>query len=279
MIKNVWAVYWSPCGGTEKVTKTIAGATADSLKTGEVKVYDWTLPAAREKALTFTEEDLIVLGTPVYAGRVPNKAMPYIRDMITADGAMAVPVVCYGNRAYTDALMESGLLLMANGFKLLGGAAVVTQHVMNKNLAAGRPTTQEFADLAAFGVKLADKAAAIAEGRLAYTPAQLPGNNPVGPYYKPLEADGVTPANFMKAKPVLHAELCTKCGICAAVCPMGSISAEDPAIVTGICVKCHACINKCPTGTRYFDNASLTSHIRYVYEHNVDNVFDIVYCI
>lgn len=67
----------------------------------------------------------------------------------------------------------------------------------------------------------------------------FPGSNPVGPYYKPLEADG-TPANFLKAKPKVHNEICTRCKICAEVCPMGSISRENVEEVTGVCIKCHA---------------------------------------
>ena len=47
----------------------------------------------------------------------------------------------------------------------------------------------------------------------------------LGLIIRPLEADG-TPANFLKAKPKVHNEICTRCKICAEVCPMGSISKE-----------------------------------------------------
>lgn len=99
-----------------------------------------------------------------------------------------------------------------------------------------------------------------------YNDLRLPGSNPVGPYYKPLEADG-TPANFLKAKPKVHNEICTRCKICAEVCPMGSISRENVEEVTGVCIKCHACVRKCPTGARFFDDPSLISHIRMLEEN------------
>ena len=54
---------------------------------------------------------------------------------------------------------------------------------------------------------------------------------------------------------------CVDCGLCAAVCPMGSISAEDPSQVNGICIKCQACVKKCPTGAKYFDDAAFLSHV------------------
>ena len=42
---------------------------------------------------------------------------------------------------------------------------------------------------------------------------------------------------------------------------MGSISAEDPAQVTGICIKCQACIKKCPVQAKYFDDPAFLSHV------------------
>ena len=56
-------------------------------------------------------------------------------------------------------------------------------------------------------------------------------------------------------------DACDQCGICAKVCPMGSISAEDPSQVTGICIKCQACVKKCPQHAKYFDDAAFLSHV------------------
>ena len=79
------------------------------------------------------------------------------------------------------------------------------------------------------------------------------------PYYRPLGLDG-EPKNFLKAKPQTDRSKCTGCGVCAALCPMGSISREDPAEVTGVCIKCHACVRNCPTGAKYFDDEAFLSH-------------------
>ena len=79
-------------------------------------------------------------------------------------------------------------------------------------------------------------------------PVQVDGDADA-PYYRPLGLDG-EPKNFLKAKPQTDRSKCTGCGVCAALCPMGSISREDPAEVTGVCIKCHACVRNCPTGAK-----------------------------
>ena len=85
-------------------------------------------------------------------------------------------------------------------------------------------------------------------------------SKPVGPYYTPLGTDG-KPAVFLKAKPVTDPEKCTGCGICATVCPMGSIPADAPDTCIGICIKCQACIKICPAGAKHFDNEAFLSHV------------------
>ena len=65
-IKTVWAVYFSGTGTTQKVATTLAKSLAQSLEAG-YQEYCFNLPAAREKALSFTPEDLVVLAVPAFA--------------------------------------------------------------------------------------------------------------------------------------------------------------------------------------------------------------------
>ncbi len=91
-MQRVWAVYFSGTGTTEKVVTRMAKIAAEDLG-AEYKTFCFNLPKDRERALSFGPEDLVVLGTPVYAGRVPNLLLPYIRDRIDGEGTLAVPVV------------------------------------------------------------------------------------------------------------------------------------------------------------------------------------------
>lgn len=68
--KTVWAVYFSGTGTTERTVRSVAGELARMLSV-PCRSFDFTRPQARQKELSFCERDLVVFGTPVYAGRVP----------------------------------------------------------------------------------------------------------------------------------------------------------------------------------------------------------------
>lgn len=143
-IKTVHAVYFSGTGTTEKVVTTLAKDLAERLGAG-YEACCFNLPEARKQALSFGPEDLAVVGTPVYAGRVPNLLLPYIRDMIHGEGTLAVPVVLYGNRNYDDGLMELRNVLRDNGFCPVAAGAFVGEHSFSRILGAGRPDGEDMA--------------------------------------------------------------------------------------------------------------------------------------
>ena len=173
------------------------------------------------------------------------------------NGALAVPVAVFGNRSYDNALMELRNELEAHGFHTVAGAGVPTEHVFSDKLAPGRPNADDLAELAGFGRKIGEKVARLAD---IPTPIAVKGEDPVGPYYTPLGTDG-KPAKFLKATPKTDPDKCNKCGLCATVCPVGSIPADAPDTCAGICIKCHACIKVCPTGAKYLDDPAFLSHV------------------
>lgn len=252
-IRKIWAVYFSGTGTTERTVTRIARRMANALGT-EYEAYDYTLPAARQRELTISAGEAAVVGCPTYAGRVPNLLMPYLRDKIHGAGALAVPVVLFGNRNYDDALMELSQLLTGNGFTCIGGGAFVGEHSFSRTLGAGRPNAADMAEMDDF----ADAAAAkLAAGDIA--PVTVGGCDPIRPYYTPRDRHG-NPINILKVKPKTDGSNCSGCGLCAARCPMGSIDPADVSQVTGVCIKCCACVKGCPTGAKYFDDAGYLYH-------------------
>lgn len=251
---KVTAVYFSPTGQSRTAAVRLAQALAAQLALPCAEL-DITLPAGREGSHAFGPDELVVFASPTYAGRLPNKMQPTFATAFHGQGTAAVPVVLFGNRSFQDALSELSALLRQNGFIPVGGASLVSEHVFSDKLAPGRPTADDLAAVDAFAHTLAQK---LAQART-LSPVAVPGNDPVGPYYTPLGVDG-QPAKFLKATPKVT-DACAGCGRCAAVCPMGSISAEDPRVMQGVCIKCQACIKACPQGARYFDDAAFLSHV------------------
>lgn len=264
-ISRVWAVYFSPTGNVKEVTNLIAKKLSEELSV-PLEQWDFTLPDNRKSAKAFEKEDLVVFGTPVYAGRVPNKILPCVQQGFTGDHTPMVPVVVFGNRNFDDALMELKQELEKNGFLAAAGAAVASSHVFSDKIAPGRPDASDWAEILTFAGKTAQK---ITETDTLHTGLQVAGNDPVGAYYTPLGTDG-KPAKFLKAKPITEISKCNGCGRCSEVCPMGSVDGEDVSQVTGICIKCQACIKSCPNGAKYFADEAFLSHVRMLEEHYTD---------
>ena len=264
-IKTVWGVYFSATGTTEKVVTTLAKSMAQALN-AEYKETCFNAPASRKTALEFTAEDLVVVGVPVYAGRVPNLILPYVQGMIHGNGALGVPVVLYGNRNFDDGLMELRNVMRDNGFHPISAAAIVGEHSFSTTLGAGRPDADDMALIATLADKTVETVKALTEA-----PNQaiaVEGCDPIRPYYTPRDRNGEPIKDFLKAKPVTHADKCVKCGLCAQLCPMGSIDSEDFSNVVGKCIKCCACVKKCPTGAKYFDHEGYLYH-----QHELEDVY------
>ena len=68
-LKKVWAVYFSGTGTTRRTVERIAGDIAARLGL-PVQSVDFSRPALRQETLRFSDTDLVVFGTPVYAGMV-----------------------------------------------------------------------------------------------------------------------------------------------------------------------------------------------------------------
>lgn len=264
-INRVWAVYFSPTGNVKEVTTIIAKKLSEELSVS-LEQWDFTLPDNRRNVKKFEKEDLVVFGTPVYAGRVPNKILPWVQQGFMGEATPVIPVVVFGNRNFDDALMELKQELEANGFIAAAGAAVASSHVFSDKIAPGRPDESDKAELLEFSEKTATL---LKEREILHTGLNVAGNHPVGAYYTPLGADG-KPAKFLKAKPVTEQSKCSSCGQCSEVCPMGSIDREDVSQVTGICIKCQACIKICPGGAKYFEDEAFLSHVRMLEEHYMD---------
>ena len=252
---NITVCYFSPTGGTAQVACHLAEALGQRLHL-DVVHRPYTLLAQREKPPVVDCRALLVWATPVYAGRIPNKTLGYVKSALQGKPNTAIALVAYGNRDYDHALAELLGLMKEGGCRPIAAAAVVTRHAMSTTLAAGRPDATDVEALNGFADRIAEKL------RLAHPPlVTARGDEHPGRYYTPLRTDHA-PANFLKVKPQCDLVRCTRCGACLAVCPMDSIrSVAERPVFDGICIKCHACVRKCTHHAKYFDDPAFLSHV------------------
>lgn len=224
---KLYDIVFSPTGGTKKVADYLVGALE-----GEVTTVDLTDSKQDFNAVSLTKEDVAVISVPSYGGRVPAVAAERL-GRVHGNGARAVLVCVYGNRAYEDTLAELEDAAKQAGFQVIAAVAAIAEHSIARQFAAGRPGAQDKALLSDFAKQIQHK---LLEANL--SEPVIPGNRP----YKKAGGAGMVP------KPTKE---CINCGICAAACPVQAIEAADPKRVNDkVCISCMRCIAVCPHDAR-----------------------------
>lgn len=238
---NYMAVF-SPTGSTKKVMEQLTGVWDQ-----EICEIDLTDYQNAEKEYEFQQEDLVYIGVPSYGGRVPETATERISRM-KGNGALAVVVVSFGNRAYEDTLLELKQTAKKQGFHVVGGAAAVTEHNIMHQFGTGRPDEADQQELQEFAGKLKERI--LSGDGLKESDLKLPGNTPYKEYHG------------IPLKP--HADKnCMKCGLCAEKCPVGAISREDPSLTDDKkCISCMRCISVCPNQSRGLNKIMLAGSVQ-----------------
>lgn len=224
---KLYNIVFSPTGGTKKVADCLTGALE-----GDVTTVDLTDSKQDLNTVSLTKEDAAVISVPSYGGRVPAVAAERL-GVVHGNGARAILVCVYGNRAYEDTLVELEDAAKQAGFQVIAAIAAIAEHSIARQFAAGRPDAQDIAQLSDFAKQIQHK---LSEADTS-EPA-IPSNRP----YK--KAGGVS----MVPKATKE---CTNCGACAAACPVQAIDKENPKKVDEkACISCMRCIAVCPHGAR-----------------------------
>ena len=232
---KVIEIFFSPTGGTKKVTDTIAEALTEDVHCADITVNDTAC------GVEIAKDDLCLIGVPSFGGRVPAIAAQRI-SMIRGNGANAVLVCVYGNRTYEDTFAELEDTVKETGFEIFGAVAAVAEHSIARTYAAGRPDDADISALHHFAAKISEKL----QSGDASVP-EIPGKRP----YKKSGGGGIVP------KPGKN---CTGCGACAANCPTGAIDLKDPSEVDKKkCISCMRCVSVCPHQARKVNKVMLSA--------------------
>jgi ferredoxin len=239
-IETLKLIYFSPTGTTKRVLEGIAGA----IQPAALEYLDLTPPESKTRRFEELRGGLMVLGTPVYGGRVPPDAVRRLRRL-KASNTPAILVVVYGNRDYEDALLELHDLAVEIGFRPAAAGVFIGEHALMP-VADGRPDAKDLEKAEEFGKKIRDKLDNY-EKVDNLPPLKIPGKYP---YVE----KKISARDILKTFPVTDETLCVKCGSCTEVCPTASVTLNDRVITdTGECILCCACVVNCPTGARRMD--------------------------
>lgn len=226
---KVTAIFFSPTGGTRACVEAIAAELADEFDT-----VNLTIPYERNQVHEFGPEDLVIIGAPVYAGRLPAVEGGLFASLRGRD-TPAIFVVSYGNRAYDDALLEERDACEALGFRGMAASAWIAPHTFSGRIGEGRPDEKDRAGMRAFaeGVRRL-----LAEGVPEGATLSLPGHRP-----------------YREAPPMpFHPEAnedCIRCRRCVTVCPVAAIPPAAPHTTDASrCLDCLACVRVCPVHAR-----------------------------
>ncbi|MGN0158919.1 MAG: EFR1 family ferrodoxin [Brotaphodocola sp.] len=229
--RQVTSIYFSPTESTKKVVEMVAAEFP-----GAHESLDLTEAAGFRPDYTFREDEVVLVGVPVYAGRIPVTSIERFRRL-HGHQTPAVLVVVYGNRAYDDALLELKNIMIEQGFRPAAGIAAVAEHNIARCVASGRPDEKDKAQLKKFGQDAVKRLDAVKSNY------ELPELVVKGNY--PYKVPGSSPMRIKVSS------ACNACGKCIRSCPVQAISRTDARVTDEErCIHCMRCVMVCPTGAR-----------------------------
>lgn len=225
--KKVTAIYFSPTKGTREYVCAIA-------KELDAEYTEINLTDREERAQEhfFGPDELVVIGAPVYYGRIPQ-VRGGLFGKLHGENTPALFVVSYGNRAFEDALLELSDYCARQGFFGMGAGAFIAPHTFSARIGEGRPDEKDRKAVACLAEKTKE---CLESGKTAAL--ELPGNRP----YREFQTVPFAPKG---------AKACNQCGVCVRICPAGAISKDNPRNTDkASCIRCLACVKECPQKAR-----------------------------
>lgn len=240
-IKRIITVYFSPTHTTEKVVKAIASGT------GIKKIIDYNMTLGQEEDIVIKKGDLLVIGGPVYVGRIPTIAVKRMKKII-GSGQPVICVAVYGNNRVGNALAELSSIMSQANLIPVAGASFIGEHSYSNEeypIAKDRPNKVDINKAKEFGQKVMNKM----HGQL-----------------KKIEFPGEIPTEPMPTLPLTQSiatEHCVMCSRCIDVCPTGAID-DDLICDSSKCIICFACVKSCEYNARRIESPRIIDFSKFL---------------
>ena len=151
-INSLKLIYFSPTGTIGKVVKVVA----KKLECEKQATLDLTSPITRHEEVPKIDEDLVLLGMPVYEEKIPNVARDYLLKLDGADKPVVL-VAVYGNIGFGISLIELKEISKQVNLRVVAAAAFIGEHSFsNKDnpIAQNRPDKLNLRKAGEFGKRI-----------------------------------------------------------------------------------------------------------------------------
>lgn len=241
---KIKVIYFSPTGTTKKIIENIIKGILPE------KVDDIDLTKSnrvlKKETINTEEDDLIILGSPVYGGFLYKEFRNYIKR-IDFNGKPVAITLLYGNASILFAKREVLSLVKENNGKVVGYGDFVGEHSFSTikiPVAINRPNRRDRTIAILFGKALRNKLNKkdiVQDNQhislLDKFISQIADKKPIH-----------TGKRFFTV-PQTKQEHCNHCGICIKKCPKACID-YDFQTNKDECIVCMACVKACPYNAR-----------------------------
>ena len=145
---KITKIFFSPSGTTKKVVEQIASNFECESQIRDLMHFD--------SSYKFTKDDVVIVGMPVFAGRIPKTARDRL-SKLTGNNTKAIAVANYGNAKVGDALLELVDVLGENNFNVIAAISTVSHHSIFDGVAVGRPHSEDIEKINEFSKKCMEK--------------------------------------------------------------------------------------------------------------------------
>ena len=242
IIESLTGIYFSPTGTTKKIMDAIIRG----MRLDKVEFIDLTLPKVRDTIKTEINNDIVLIGVPVYEDRIPKILLNFLNNL-KGNNKPVILVCVYGNIADGITLNELLQITECNGFKAIGAGAFIGEHSFSTEevpIAKGRPDYEDLSEAERFGEEIIGKLKRL--NKISSMNFKIPK----GKVELMAKVVAENSARMFTSQPIVDRELCTDCGACVYLCPVGAINQDTLEINEDKCIRCFSCVKRCPKKAR-----------------------------